>query len=489
MVFCFSTIFIVVFSVKAIYFWPPLVKHASILGACVLPAGMVALGQAPVWLQTRKVPKEVLWVLTILVLGLISTTLSTSRWATLKSTTLFLFSGPFVFIISRHLFESKPRRDLFLWMASLGMLSLAIFGMYEHIYLLTHSWAIGIQLLSRNPLPGGTLLMLLSAFPLILLGQTRSPYIKFLLIVTLLLSALILILLIKKTHIFSLIIIFLSLIILIGRNCLKYCLGFIVVMAVVFYFSDATRIRYEGMLGFKVPEILLANPETNNAPHKPKQSGDQVTPNASGSDTVELNSNQAGLEDSVTDTENRSRTDADGESAPQTYESPAENIAVTGSFSIRLENYFFALSIFKEHPVWGIGFKADLSPYLDQYEMHFPERLSKEHYTNFINLHKTFENIILAFTVEMGALFTVTYFSGMLYIIFLSMKDLYNAPQRNFPKLIIASILVGFVFSSMTYDTLRYPNLNWIFHSMLGFLASLPRSPDLDSHAKSDTNN
>jgi hypothetical protein len=34
---------------------------------------------------------------------------------------------------------------------------------------------------------------------------------------------------------------------------------------------------------------------------------------------------------------------------------------------------------------------------------------------------------------------------------------------------------------SFTFETLRFPNLNWIFHSLLGLLANMPSHQNIDS--------
>jgi intracellular septation protein A len=111
-IFLCSTLFTIVFSVEAIHSWPSLLKHASVLLACLLPTVMVVLSRAPAWWDAKQLPKEVLWVLLVFTLGLISSLLSENSWATLKSTVLFMVSGPFIFITTRYLFESK--RNVFL---------------------------------------------------------------------------------------------------------------------------------------------------------------------------------------------------------------------------------------------------------------------------------------------------------------------------------------------------------------------------------------
>ena len=152
-VFCLSTLFIVIFSVKAIHSWSPIVKWISISTACVLPVGMIILVQGPNWLNAKKVPKEILWVLLVFILGLISTLFADNQLFALKSMVLFMISGPIIFMVTMYLFESTRNQNVFLWMTSLGLLGLGFFGIYEHNY---NSWQIGyggILLFSENPLP------------------------------------------------------------------------------------------------------------------------------------------------------------------------------------------------------------------------------------------------------------------------------------------------------------------------------------------------
>jgi hypothetical protein len=62
-VFILSTIFIVFFAVDAIHNWNPLIARSCILLACILPSCMTILPRIPSWFNTKKVPKEILWLL------------------------------------------------------------------------------------------------------------------------------------------------------------------------------------------------------------------------------------------------------------------------------------------------------------------------------------------------------------------------------------------------------------------------------------------
>ena len=77
-----------------------------------------------------------------------------------------------------------------------------------------------------------------------------------------------------------------------------------------------------------------------------------------------------------------------------------------------------------------MGFKTDLLlQYLEDYDLKYAETISKEQYRSYVEVHKTFDNIVLAFLVELGGLFTVTYFAGLIYIIVRWSRNSRSPPQ------------------------------------------------------------
>ena len=156
------------------------------------------------------------------------------------------------------------------------------------------------------------------------------------------------------------------------------------------------------------------------------------------------------------------------------------NLNLDSSYSLRMESYFFGIQIFKENPLLGVGFKANLIPYLDGYDPIIGKYSSKNLFYNFFRINQTFENIVLGFLIQFGSLFTILYFGGLLYFIF-------GKPNNNKPLgshkdfSIIIAIFIGFSVMSFTFETLRFPNLNWIFHSLLGLLANMPSHQNIDS--------
>ena len=105
-----------------------------IIFACILPSGMVILRHIPNWFKSKALPIEIKWILLILLLGLLSSTFSQNQWATLKSTILFIFSGPLIFISTKLLLRQEKDREMFLLITSLILFSIGCFGLYEYIF-------------------------------------------------------------------------------------------------------------------------------------------------------------------------------------------------------------------------------------------------------------------------------------------------------------------------------------------------------------------
>jgi len=407
-----STIFIIFFSVQAIYNWPPLAEKFSILLACTLPVGLTILSRAGLWLRTWKLPKELAWVSLVFFLGLLSCLLSDNKGASLKSMGLFLASGPFVFLATRFLFESKENQKNFLWMTSLCLMILAIWGIYEH-------FSLGIvYLFSRNPLPAGVLLVLLSSGPMVLLSQPNSRILKLAIILSLSSSVLLIILMTKKSHLLGLFVLLITLSVFSFRKYYKFFLGFILLLGLVFFTSDSIRTQYEKI--FNWPDS--------------------------------------------TSTHSRADSEINKQNIP---------LAIYGSIPLRIENYFFGYHVIKKNPAWGLGFGGDLDPYFKDYNPRNESYFSKERYREYIKSLNTFENIVLTYTIEWGVLFSIIYFGGITYFVGTYLIATQKTAIKEMDGIFIIAILFSFLAISLTFDTLRYPNLNWVFHSLLGLLVNI----------------
>jgi O-antigen ligase len=389
--YCISTLFIFIFSIEAINDWPPLAKRFSILFASFLPSGMIILRHLPNWLDSKVLPIEIRWILLILLFGLLSSIFSQNQWATLKSAILFISSGPLIFISTKLLLRKEIDREIFLMIASLILLLISSFGLYEYIF------SEDILLFSNNSLPASALLLLLSAPPIILLNRKNRSPLKYFYGLSLAFSVGLMILLAKKSLILS--IVFIS-----------------------FYFISSKASNKSRLLFL----FLVV----------------------------------AGIAISFT---------------PKNI----SNFNLDSSYSLRAESYFFGIQIFKENPLLGVGLKANFIPYLDGYDPVVTKKLSEGFFYNYFKVNQTFENIVLGFLIEFGGLFTVVYFGGLLYFIFGNpSKNKSLRSQKEF--LIITSVFIGFAAMSFTFETLRFPNLNWAFHSLLGLLANISTNQDID---------
>jgi hypothetical protein len=393
-IFCLSTLFILIFSVKAIQSWPPLIGKVAILLACLLPATIIAFVQVPAYFREKKAPKEILWVFLIFILGLTSSLLNDTPLISFKATGLFFVTGPFIFITTMYLLKSTRNQTVFLWMISLSLLC---FGVFYLVFDFNNSGGIFNPSSIRNPLPAAASLILLSAGPMILLTRKTSPVSRMILAFGLILSVTIIVLLSKKGPALSLIVIVFFWAVFINLKHLKVLLGLVLLTGCLLYFSESTLSKYKSVMNL--------------------------------------------------------------------------NTSVT----LRAELIFFGIHIFKQNPVWGISSRTNLNSYTDNYKRKIPENLmSNEAFHENLRKFKTFENIFLAFLVEMGGLFSITYFGGLLYIMVGCLK-ISCLPSKDIEMLSLVSVIVGFLFISCTFDTLRFPNLNWLFHSLLGLMVNLPQ--------------
>jgi hypothetical protein len=279
------------------------------------------------------------------------------------------------------------------------MFFLGVFGIYQH-------FDNGMILLfSRNPLPAGALLILLSTSTIILLNRNLSSALKLLLTLTLIISGVLIFLTTKKSHILGISIILLFFVFR-NRKNLIYFLSFTILSGCLLYFTNP----------------LFSNKK----------------------DAAHSNS----------------------------------------SIILRAENYFFGFHILKSTPIWGLGFQANLDHHLKDYQIKLSNQLSKKNYQTFLKSLNTFENIVLTYLIEWGSLFSFAYFGGLLYLVAGSARRICTPTSENTAGLLLVAVIIGFSIMSLTFDTLRFPNLNWMFHSLLGLMVNLSNASPLTTSLK-----
>jgi uncharacterized membrane protein YhaH (DUF805 family) len=120
----------------------------------------------------------------------------------------------------------------------------------------------------------------------------------------------------------------------------------------------------------------------------------------------------------------------------------------------------------------GTGLRSSFTKYLKDY----PQKVTKNPaYSRFIQKKKTLENIILCSFVEMGGLFTIAYVAFIIYLLKNFFRRTRDKPEKRLQAVMFLIPLIGFLVHSMTFDSLMYPHLNWLFHSFLGLMANFDK--------------
>ena len=116
----------------------------------------------------------------------------------------------------------------------------------------------------------------------------------------------------------------------------------------------------------------------------------------------------------------------------------------------------------------GVGFNAPITKYITKdYEPKFYPTDGRYTFQSITTSVETFDNMALFFLGQTGLLLTGAYTCLIFYLI---KKKNENADTK-LQSFFLLTVLIGFAVHSMTYDSLRYPHLNWLFHSLLGLLA------------------
>jgi O-antigen ligase len=145
------------------------------------------------------------------------------------------------------------------------------------------------------------------------------------------------------------------------------------------------------------------------------------------------------------------------------------NIARDVAILHRLELYPFALHIWKTHPFMGIGLRSFThEQYLPDYQLHnqdlheFPQTVASL---------QTLDNMLLTGMVELGTVMTLFYLGLIIYILVKYCRRLRSWPESSPLDWYRVLVLLGFAIHSLTYDSLLFPPVNWLFHVQLGIMA------------------
>lgn len=145
------------------------------------------------------------------------------------------------------------------------------------------------------------------------------------------------------------------------------------------------------------------------------------------------------------------------------------NIPRYASVLQRVELYNFALHIWETHPFMGMGLRPlTHAKYLKDYHqlnknlLDFPQSVAKL---------QTLDNMVLTAFVELGSLMTLSYAVLVILIMTRYVRALRSSPESSTIDWYRLLIMVGLALHSMSYDSLLFPPVNWVFHVQLGIMA------------------
>ena len=371
------------FSTAAVQVWPAPWNRVSILSACLIPAILVLMWKIPNWLTWKSFKNHLLFPLVIVTLGFLNILFSENRPITLKVMTLFLISGISVFFVSSAIFNSRLRQYLFLWLCWACFLFLCVYGMVEY------ETKRSILLFSYNPIPAGSILILLSAGPLLFVSSSRV--LRYAAVLSLILGITVIVMLGKRGTVIGL----LAMVLLLGF-ALPWKKSWLLILMALILFGGGYLIR--GHLSPQLTKHYIKGPST----------------------------------------------------------------------LIRAENYIFAGTIWIKKPLFGTGLHVPLTNYLENYH---PQIYKNEKgYSNYIKQTKTLENTVLCGLVEMGSLLSISYITLVAILLKRMFAHVRKYPEKRLSAILLLTPLFGFFIHSMTFDSIIYPHLNWLAHSLLGLM-------------------
>lgn len=386
LVYFVSTVFMIFVSVRAIHSWPGLWAQLSISLACILPVLMVLFKARKNLFKAKKWAVEMRFVFIIFILGLLNICFSEDRLVSFKGMSLFLMSGILVFCVSYALFASRLAQYGFVLLCSISFVLIIVIGYVEFIQQLYFHGG-QILLFSSNPIPAGSLIILLSLGPLTLISQAKNNKEMFFLIVLLVLGIALMILIGQRGPILAMVVMFVLWAVICRKKLLITFLALFILAGIGIELRDANSLKKE-------------------------------------------------------------------------------------TFLVRMEFYHVALDVIKEKPVFGLGFNSSLERFIPfDYEPKIYPRDREHSFYEKVSGLLVFDNTILSLFCEAGGLFAISYLFFWLYLFKKTLLDDKATFETRFQFWLLLIVLVGFGVHSMSYDSLKYPHLNWIVHSLLGLIA------------------
>lgn len=156
------------------------------------------------------------------------------------------------------------------------------------------------------------------------------------------------------------------------------------------------------------------------------------------------------------------------------YKSLDKNIPSHISILYRIEYYPFAFHIYEKHPFWGIGLQTYTH---HRYLADYDQRNKKlGDFPNQVKYLQIFDNMFITAFVELGTIMTLSYLGLIFYIIIKYCRNTQPFKLHHEREFINLLPLLGIAIHSLTYDSLLWPQINWLFHVQLGILTGYAKT-------------
>ncbi len=394
-----STLFFVFISVSAIHDFPGRWGQISLILAGLTPVTFLFLKHRLSFFHFVLSSGERVFLYALLFFSVLNIYTSATRWASLKGILVFFITGIAAYMTARFILRSLENRRRFLILVTISFFSFVLVGLLE--YLSIGDGSRRVHALQSNPIPAGSLLILLIAGPWTLFNSLERPLSQWLLGSVTGLSA--------------------ALLLATGER--GPILGGLALLVLAALWKWRWKGFKLGMGGLIILALFLWQGK---------------------------------------------------ELLPQHYQDKLSNL---DGIYLRLDAYPLAWELFKQHPVLGIGYNAEMEHAVPvDFKASFFISPHSEGFVQYFERGNTFDNIILCFFVEGGSLFALAYVAFIALVITRALSTRGKPSQWPDDLIILLIVLTVFGLHSMTFDSLKFPALNWMFHSFLGYMAASSQS-------------